>query len=277
MPYVLTDLVIDRVDLVDEGANSAAFIELFKRKEQDTQMDVPEIIGKLKPEHASVIQQELATLTKQRDDALADVDTLTKQRDEALADAETAKARCKKECDKAQCKKECDMPGCEDDDEMEDMEKGVGFDETEVLKAMPEQARAMFEKMREQKEAAEEQVRKNAEEKAEAAAIAKAATMKSLPIEQAKLVEILKSCGDEVTELLAAASAAIDNAVLNEVGKSKGNGASNVDGAGDAWSKIEAKAEEIAKRDSITKQKAVSVAIKENPALYKEYLDGGAN
>ena len=257
MPYILTDLVINRVDLVDEGADSAAFIEVFKRKEQDTQMDVSEIISKLKPEHASVVQQEL--------------DTLTTQRDSALAEVETWKARCKKECDK---------PGCdpEDDDEMDemkDMEKGTGFDEAEVLKAMPEQARAMFEKMREQKEAAEEQVRKNAEEKAEATAVAKAATMKALPIEQSKLVEILKSCGPEVTELLSAASAAIDNAVLGEVGKSKGNGADA--GTGDAWAKIEAKAEEIAKRDSVTKQKAVSIAIKENPALYKEYLDGGAN
>ena len=30
MPYILDDLVIDRVDFVDEGANSAAFIEVFK-------------------------------------------------------------------------------------------------------------------------------------------------------------------------------------------------------------------------------------------------------
>ena len=34
MPYLLEDLVITRVDLVDEGANSAAFIELYKRKER---------------------------------------------------------------------------------------------------------------------------------------------------------------------------------------------------------------------------------------------------
>lgn len=259
MPYILTDLVIDRVDLVDEGANSAAFIEVFKRKEQDTQMDVSEIISKLKPEHASVIQQELDTLTRQRDDALATIETL--------------KGRCKKEDGK-----ECDKPGCDDGmDDTDDMEKGTGFDETEVLKSMPEQARAMFEKMREQKEAAEEQVRKNAEEKAEAEAIAKAATMKSLPIEQSKLVEILKGCNADIVELLTAASAAIDATVLNEVGKSKSNGAASTSTDSDAWSKIEAKAEEIAKRDSITKQKAVSVAIKENPELYKEYLDGGAN
>lgn len=250
MPYMLTDLVIDRVDFVDEGANSAAFIELFKRKERDTQMDVNEILSKLKPEHASVVQQELDNLAKQRDDA-----------NEALAKAN-------EELEKMQAEAEEDKPA-------EDVEKDVGFDETEVLKSMPEAARVMFDKMREQKEAAEELVRKNAEEKAEAEAVAKAATMKSLPIEQSKLVEILKNCNEDVAELLKAASAAIDSAVLDEVGKSKPHASEAI--GGDAWSKIETKADEIAKRDGVTKQRAVSIAIKENPELYKEYLDGGAN
>lgn len=253
MPYILADLVIDRVDFVDEGANSAAFIEVFKRKERDTQMDVSEILSKLKPEHASVIQQEIDTLTKQRDDA-----------NDALATANEELEKLKAEPDEKVEEPE------------DDVEKDVGFDETEVLKSMPEAARELFVKMREQKEAAEELVRKNAEEKAEAEAVAKAASMKSLPIEQTKLVEILKSCSEDVVELLKAASAAIDNAVLEEVGKSKPV-ASDVVGGGDAWSKIEAKADEIAKRDSVTKQKAVSIAIKENPELYKEYLNGGAN
>jgi flagellar biosynthesis GTPase FlhF len=250
MPYMLMDLVIDRVDFVDEGANSAAFIEVFKRKERDTQMDVNEILSKLKPEHASVVQQELDNLAKQRDDA-----------NDALAIAN-------EELEKMKAAAEEEKPA------EEDVEKDVGFDETEVLKSMPEAARELFVKMREQKEAAEELVRKNAEEKAEAEAVAKAATMKSLPIEQPKLVEILKNCNEDVVELLKAASAAIDNAVLEEVGKSKHDTA---DVGGDAWSKIEAKAEDIAKRDGVTKQKAVTIAIKENPELYKEYLNGGAN
>src|SRR5690606_31951851 len=60
VPNLLMDLVVDRVDLVDEGANSAAFIKLYKRKEMETGMDFNEIISKLKPEHAEVIQEEIA-------------------------------------------------------------------------------------------------------------------------------------------------------------------------------------------------------------------------
>ena len=40
MPYLLEDLVIERIDLVDEGANSAAFIEIYKRKEQSNTMEI---------------------------------------------------------------------------------------------------------------------------------------------------------------------------------------------------------------------------------------------
>ena len=32
MPNMMTDLVIDRVDLVEEGCNSAAFIRLYKSR-----------------------------------------------------------------------------------------------------------------------------------------------------------------------------------------------------------------------------------------------------
>lgn len=272
MPYILEDLVIDRVDLVDEGANSAAFIEVFKRKEQN--MDFSEILSKMKPEHASVIQQELEavkedlaksrneneTLTAELTKAREDNAGLTTQLEEALAKAAPAMCECDGEADEHGVCKACGKP-----------KKGVGFDEAEVLKAMPEAARAAFLKMREQKEAAEEQVRKAAEEKLEAEAVAKAATMKSLPVEQSELVEILKNCDPKIAEVLSAASAAIDNVVLEEVGKGK---PAQVDS--DAWSKIETKATEIVTRDNVTKQKAIAIAIKENPELYREYLNGGA-
>ena len=113
-------------------------------------------------------------------------------------------------------------------------------------------------------------VAKDAEKQAEA--VAKAAELKALPIESEKLVGVLKSCSADMVDVLTTINAAIEGTVLDEVGKS--NAGSN---GADAWSKIEAKADEIAKRDSVTKQKAVSIAIKENPELYKEYLQGGAN
>lgn len=287
MLTLLEDLVIDRVDLVDEGANSAAFIELFKRKEQG--MNFTEILSKMKPEHAAVVQQEVDTNVEALNKAKADLDqanaTISTQTEE-LTEANEALAKAKEELAaaneelevlKAKGSGECACDGASNEDgtcTVCGKKKSTGFDETEVLKAMPESVRAEFIKMREQKEAAEEQVRKNAEEKIEAEAVAKAATMKSLPVEQSVLVGILKSASPEVCEVLSAAATAIDEAVLGEVGKSRQNGTSSANSA-DAWNKIEKAAEEVAKRDNITKQKAIGVVIKEQPQLYKDYLNGG--
>ncbi len=274
MPNVLTDLVIDRVDFVDEGANSAAFIEIYKRKGQEKPMDFSEILSKMKPEHSQVIQQELDAVKKQLATANEDLEkarnTIT-QRDTDLANANETIKKQSEELEKA---KQCTCDGEADENGVckscGKVKKSAGFDETEILKSMPEALRAEFIKMRTQKEAAEEQVRKAAEEKREAEAVAKAATLKSLPVEQEKLVAILKSCDQSVVDILTTVASAIDTSVLEEVGKNKeGNVGS------DAWSKIEAEADKVVARDSVTKQKAIATVIKEQPELYKEYLNGG--
>lgn len=285
MPYVLEDLIVDRVDLVDEGANSAAFIEIFKRKETIKPMDFSEILSKLKPEHADIISKELAKVSAERDTAVAD---LTKAREDlatANSTITTQTAQLKKANDTIsvlKAKEYCECDGEADDDGMckvcgKPKKKSTSFDETNILKSLPTELREEYMKMKAQKDAAEEQVRKAAEEKAEAEAVAKAAALKALPVEQDVLVSVLKSCDQSIVDILSAAAAAIEGTVLEEVGKS-GNGAGTTTTSGnDAWDKIEAKAAEIAKRDSITKQKAIGVAIKENPDLYKDYLNGGAN
>lgn len=289
MPYLLEDLIVDRVDFVDEGANSEAFIELFKRKEQ-TKMDLNEILDKMLPEHASVIKEaiskakaELATVTTERDEASqelgkvkAQLDTANEDLLKAKSELETVKARCNN-TEKGEC--ECD--GEADEEGMckvcgkpkKKAKTGAAFDETETLKSMPANVRAMFETLKAQKDAAEEEVRKAREAEKTAEAVAKAKELKAIPVEQEKLVDIVKRADAELLDLLTVVNAAIEGTVLDEVGKSAPAGA----GTSDAWSKIEAKADEIAKRDSISKAKAVSVVIKENPELYKEYLDGGAN
>ena len=281
MAFELMDLVVDRVDLVDEGANSAAFIELYKRKETDNFMDFAEIISKMKPEHAAVIQNVIeakdAEINKVKNDleianqSLSDKDNeLTIANDDlAKAKAELAKSEhctCDGEANEDGSCKACGKP-----------KKSASFDETETIKSMPENVRALFEKMRSQKEAAEEQVRKATEREAEAEAINKAASLKALPVEQDKLVSILKNCSSEVFDLLTVVNSAIDSTVLNEVGKNKGNGAASASAsADDAWNKLVDKAAEIAKRDNVTKEKAMAIALDENPTLYHEYLNGGA-
>lgn len=288
MPYLLEDLVVNRVDLVDEGANSAAFIELYKRKERGATMDIKEILSKMKPEHSSVIQAELDKLSGDVTKAKEDLATATTERDTATQDLKRAKeglkaanedkekAESELETLKASLPDECDCDGEADENGMCKVcgkpKKKAAFDEEETLKSMPAAARAVFIKMRTQKEAAEEEVRKAKDAEKQAEAVAKAAELKALPIETEKLVGVLKSCSADMVDVLTTINAAIEGTVLDEVGKS--NAGSK---GADAWSKIEAKADEIAKRDSVTKQKAVSIAIKENPELYKEYLQGGAN
>ena len=287
MLTLLEDLVVNRVDLVDEGANSAAFIELFKRKEQS--MEYSDILSKLKPEHASVVQKEVddavaqvAKAKEELDAANATISDQTAQlteANEALAKAKEDLAAANEELEtlKAKGSETCECDGEADENgvcrECGKVKKNTGFDEAEVLKSMPEGIRETYLKMREQKEAAEEMVRKNAEEKAEAEAVAKAATLKSLPVEQDVLVGILKSADQSVVDVLTAAATAIDEAVLGEVGKSRQNGPA-LEGD-EAWSKIEVEAEKVAKRDNVSKQKAIATVIKEQPELYKSYLKGG--
>lgn len=274
MPNLVVDLDVNRVDLVDEGACSAAFIELYKRKEKH--MDVKEILSKMKPEHAAVIEDAIGKAKTEATTAMSEKETaqaeLTKAKEDlaaALKENEILKAK-QKECEensKKECgensKKECG----------ENSKKGdASFDEEETMKSMPEPVRQMFAKMKAQKEAAEEELRKSKEAEIQSKAVAKAAQLKALPVETEKLVEVLKGCSPELLDMLTTINAAIEGTVLDEVGKSAGGST-----GADAWSKIEAKAEEVAKRDNVTKQKAVSIAIKENPDLYKEYLQGGAN
>lgn len=288
MPYLLEDLVIDRVDLVDEGANSAAFIELYKRKERSATMDIKEILSKMKPEHSEVVQAALDNLSGEVAKAKEDLATVTTECNTAKQDLAKAKedlkaanegkekAESELEALKAKQSEECECDGEADENGMCKVcgkpKKKAAFDEEETLKSMPAAARAMFIKMRTQKEAAEEEVRKAKDAEAQAEAVAKAAELKALPIETEKLVGVLKGCSAEMVDVLTTINAAIEGTVLDEVGKSNPGGK-----GADAWAKIEAKADEIAKRDSVTKQKAVSIAIRENPELYKDYLQGGAN
>ena len=248
VPNLLIDLVVDRVDLVDEGANSAAFIKLYKRKEMETGMDFSEIISKLKPEHAEVIQAELAK-------AKAEVpEEIAKELSDTKAELETVKAELEKFKEEVKKSKE---PTQEENFE-------------EVLKNLDPAVQKVFKSLQAQKEAAEQLAKQLKEQKEEEEAIAKARALKVLPVEEEKLVQVVKGVSDDVYEILKSVAKVLEESdIFEEIGKSNA-------GTTDAWSRIEKKAEEIAKRDGITLEKAISVVINENPELYREYLSGGA-
>ena len=250
MPNLLVDLVVDRVDLVDEGANSAAFIKLYKRKEMETGMDFNEIISKLKPEHAEIIQTEIA---KARAEVPEEVATELSDTREKLEIAETELTKMKEDVNKTK-----------EPTEEESFE--------EVIKSLDPAVQKVFKSLQSQKEAAEQIAKQLSEQKEEEEAIKKAKTLKALPVEEDKLVQVVKSISDDVYEILKSAAKVLEESeIFEEVGKGKGG-----TGSTDAWSKIEKKADEIAKRDGVTKEKAIGVVINENPELYKEYLSGGA-
>ncbi len=249
VPNLLVDLVVDRVDLVDEGANSAAFIKLYKRKEMETGMDFNEIISKLKPEHAEIIQAELAK-------AKAEVpEEIAKELSDTKIELETTKAEFEKFKEEV---KKSNEPVQEENFE-------------EILKSLDPAVQKVFKSLQAQKEAAEQIAKQLKEQQEEEEAIAKAKALKALPVEEDKLVQVVKGVSDDVYEILKTAAKVLEESdIFEEVGKGKGDA-----GTIDAWSKIEKKAEEIAKRDGITVEKAISVVINENPELYKEYLSGG--
>lgn len=235
-------------------------------------MDVKEILSKMKPEHAEVIQAALDKVADDLKEAQEQVKTITAERDTATKERDDAKEECNAAKDELATANE-DLETTKSELETLRAEKagaGISMDETATLKSMPTEVREIFEKMRTQKDAAEEELRKAKDAEKHAEAVAKANTLKALPIEHEKLVGIVKNADADVMALLENVSAALEGTVLDEVGKSH-TGGNNAD----AWTKIEAKADEIVKSKSVTKAKAISLAIKENPELYKEYLNGG--
>jgi len=250
VPDLLVELVVGRVDLVDEGANSAAFIELYKRKESETSMDLNEVISKLKPEHAEIIQAEIAKAKAEVPEEVAAELSDTKR---ALEETKAELEKIKKEIKKSK------EPTQEEDFE-------------EILKSLDPAVQKVFMSLKAQKEAAEQVAKQLTEQKEEEEAIKKAKALKALPVEEEKLIQVVKGISDDVYEILKSAAKVLEESeIFEEIGKGKGGASST-----DAWSKIEKKAEEIAKRDGITKEKAIGIVINENPDLYREYLNGGA-
>lgn len=244
----LVNIEYNRVDFVKEGANSPAFIKLFKSKGGNT-MDLEEILKSMKPEHAEVIRKALAQSKTDADEAVA----------KAKADAETEIAKAKAELTPP---------------------PAPGASEEEILKTVKDPAvRALLETSIAKTKAAEAVAKKLKDEQDEKDAIAKAKEVPNLGAEEATMTSVykkLKSADpalcDEVFGIFKSASALISTgAVFTEIGKGAGNHetAASEDAA---WSKIEAAADAIAKSTNVSKSAAITQAIEENPRLYADYL-----
>lgn len=259
MPNYAVDLEIDRVDLVDEGANSAAFIKLYKRKESSKDMNIEEILGAMKPEHAEFVTAELAKAKNEVPETIAKT-LLEKEGSlaKALADLVTANE------EKAVA-----------DEKVAELEKAKGAqptEEEELMKSLNPAAQALFKSMKTKVDAAEAVTKATVEKQQHEEAVVKAKELKAIPLSEEKLVAVVKTATPEVFEALKAASIAIETgSQLDEFGKGSRNETS------DAWQKIDKMATELAKSadGKITHQAAIAKVVKDHPELYREYVNGG--
>lgn len=288
MPTELKRLKIDRVDLVPEGANSAAFVTLYKGKEMKS-MDASEILEKLKPEHAEVLKSAFAELEKQKKQAEEEAAAAKKEAADAKAEAakkpasEPGAASTKEDKDEAnkacgeKTEKKGEQPVNGDPSDAAKAKEGTtSFDDTETLtKGLDPQVAAYIEQIKKQKEAAEEAAREAIAKERHMSAVSKAAELKALPIAADELVSFIEKASDETVDMLSAIAKGIESTVLSEVGKSTDKTFSA--SSSDAWARIEKAAEKIAAERNVSVAKATGMVIKEQPELYKDYLEGGAN
>lgn len=254
MPNIVLDLILERVDLVDAGANSEAFIEICKRKESVIPMELDEILAKLEPEHATVITAALAAAKEAVPETTATVMTKMKN------DLETALADVKKRDEQIAL--------------TEELAKKKETDATfeEVLKTLDPTVQAAFEALNKKTQAAEMIAKQLSDERAYAESLEKARQLKALPAEEEALAKMLDGIQPEVFELLKGVNKLIeDSPAFKEVGKSRTDDSTATGDA--AWEKIEKKAKEISCERSITEAAAIAVVIKEFPQMYKDYLE----
>ena len=270
MATLLVDLMVDRVDLVEEGSCSVADIKLFKNKGGKPAMEFAQILEQLKPEHRAVVEAEVAkakaeataAMEEELNKAKCDLEeSMTKASELEATNEELAKEN-----------EELKAANESKDGEEETVEKS-NRDMEEVIKGLDPTVQAYLANLKAQKDAAEQVAKSAAAEKAKEQAIAKARELKALPVEETQLVSVIeKGMPEEIYDILKSAAKLCEE---SELFKSKGSDAEG--NTEDAWAKIEAKASEIAKARNISREKAVGAVIKEFPEMYTEYLNNGAN
>ena len=274
---VMIDTKLDRVDLVEEGSCSEAYIMMYKGKDGALKVSkerVEAILAKMKPEYATEVREyfedqiekakckkseEDAELDKAKEDLKAANEELQKTQDELKgANEELAKAK----QDLAAANKN-----------LEDVAKSKGNEEPdfeEVLKAAPEAMRGFLKQLKQSQDEAVAKAKQLEEEKAHNEAVAKAKELSVLPVKEQELVDLFKSKeGAVVAPMLEKiAKSIMESGLLDE----KGTGVNYNNN--DANADIDARVEALAKSKNISKEKAMVEIFQADPEAYAKYNGG---
>ena len=249
----LTDLVITKVALVDEGSCSEAHIKLYKRKEGGNSiMPYEEILKSLPDEQREVIETTMAKAKAELPEG-------------AMSEEEKKKLELEKQAAL---------------DEVNSLKKSKpveNFDE-EILKGVDPAVRALIEKSRAQAQAAEQAVLKMKEDQENTEILAKAKNLTVIPEADTKVTAFLKSIKgiagavDTAMDILKSANELIaKGTALKEVGV--GGAAGSTSTADQAWANIEKAAAALVVKGTVSKEKAIDMVITTQPELYVAYLE----
>ena len=282
MAKKLTNLKITKVSLVDEGACSAAHITLFKQKKGGSEMTFEEMMESLSEEQQAIIKAKFDAQNEELEKAKEECS----EKEQELEEAKKAFSEKEEELEKVkQEKKDLETKASETEEEDDlaveaDSEDGVTkakkeLTEEEILKNVDPAVKEMIQKAKSEAEIHKQALIKMKEEKEVAQLTEIAKSINNVGTEEAQLVSMLKKAKsvdvefyNEVLKTLQVANNIIaDSELLKEKGQSfDGNDV-------DAWSKVDAKADEIAKTRGVSKAKATNIVIDEFPELYQAYLD----
>lgn len=276
MAKKLTNLKITKVSLVDEGACSAAHITLFKQKKGGSEMTFEEMMESLSEEQQAIIKAKFDA----QNEELEEAKKAFSEKEEELEKVKQEKKDLETKASETEDEEE------EEEEEEEDLalesnsEDGVTktkeeLTEEEILKNVDPAVREMIQKAKSEAEVHKQALIKMKEEKEVAQLTEIAKSINNVGTEETQLVSMLKKAKsvdvefyNEVLKTLQVANNIIaDSELLKEKGQSfAGNDV-------DAWSKVDAKADEIAKTRNVSKAKATNIVIDEFPELYQAYLD----
>ena len=286
MAKKLTNLKITKVSLVDEGACSAAHITLFKQKKGGSEMTFEEMMESLSEEQQAIIKAKFDAQNEELEKAKEECS----EKEQELEEAKKAFSEKEEELEKVkQEKKDLETKASETEEEEEDdddlaveadSEDGVTkakkeLTEEEILKNVDPAVREMIQKAKSEVEVHKQAVLKMKEEKeiAEVTEIAK--SLSGVGTEETQMVSMLRKAKSLDVELYAEVLKALQvaNNIIADSELLKEKGQSFAGNDVDAWSKVDAKADEIAKTRGVSKAKATNIVIDEFPELYQAYLD----
>ena len=287
MAKKLTNLKITKVSLVDEGACSAAHITLFKQKKGGSEMTFEEMMESLSEEQQAIIKAKFDAQNEELEKAKEECS----EKEQELEEAKKAFSEKEEELEKVkQEKKDLETKASETEEEEEEAEDDLAVEadsedgvtkakkeltEEEILKNVDPAVREMIQKAKSEAEVHKQAVLKMKEEKeiAEVTEIAK--SLSGVGTEETQMVSMLRKAKSLDVELYAEVLKALQvaNNIIADSELLKEKGQSFAGNDVDAWSKVDAKADEIAKTRGVSKAKATNIVIDEFPELYQAYLD----